>query len=195
MNLKIEKYGDGMDLLIAEITREQLQRLEKACTFFGKWYWKKSLQNLWYSKPAKMQEFLGVPSFRQLKSANHRYLGPVLRRKSDLQPFLESIEIFEDNHVLDIDATKIRPRFQPTPDLPPFTHTNVLVFHGEYYQGTTRWELPSEGPFNLKHLRLNFIDCGDNGYILQSVSYRSQKVSSQEEAQTRGFLKLQFFVK
>jgi hypothetical protein len=79
--------------------------------------------------------------------------------------------------------------------MPTLTGTNVLVFHGEHYRGTTAWELQAEPPFNLKQLRLNFIDCGENGYILQSAAFRGKKVLGQEEAQSRGYLKPQFIVK
>jgi hypothetical protein len=194
MNLKIERFGNGMDLFIAEITRDQLRRLEKAATFFGKFYWKKSLQNLWYLKQDKMWKIFGVSSFRQMQSGNHRYLGPVLRSKQGLDHFLEGITIYEDDRPLDVDASKIRTRFQPTPTMPTLTGTNVLVFHGEHYRGTTAWELQAEPPFNLKQLRLNFIDCGENGYILQSAAFRGKKVLGQEEAQSRGYLKPQFIV-
>jgi hypothetical protein len=195
MKLRIEKYSQGMDLFVVEITREQLRRLEKACTFFGKFYWKNSLQNLWYLNEAKMAELFGVTSFRQMQTGNHHYLGSVLRSKKGLDAFLEGIEIYEDNHLLDIDASKIRTRFKPALTLPTLTDTNVVVFHGEHYLGVTTWEIQADPPFNLKQLGLNFVDCGDNGYIFQSVSFRGKTVLGQEEAQSRGFLKLQFVVK
>jgi hypothetical protein len=111
MNLKIERFGNGMDLFIAEITRDQLRRLEKAATFFGKFYWKKSLQNLWYLKQDKMWKIFGVSSFRQMQSGNHRYLGPVLRSKQGLDHFLEGITIYEDDRPLDSMPPKLEPVF------------------------------------------------------------------------------------
>ncbi len=185
----------GMDLYVAEITREQLARLEKACTFFGRFYWKNSLQNLWYLKEDKMQAHLGVSSFRQMKSGNHRYLGPVLPNKDGLDAFLEGVEVTVDEQPIDIDAARISTRFRPAPPLPELTDSNVVVFHGEYYQGVTTWEIQAQGPFNPKQLRLNFVDCGDNGYIFQSVSFKDKTALGREEAHKRGFLKLQFVVK
>ena len=76
MDLRICRDGYGLDLLIAEIRRDQLIRLEKACTFLGRFYWKRSLQNTWYLNEIKMKEIFGVGSFRQMKTGNHRYLDP-----------------------------------------------------------------------------------------------------------------------
>jgi hypothetical protein len=195
MKLRIEQYGQGLDLYIAEISRKQLHQMEKSCAFFGNFYWKRSLQNLWYLQEARMMELFGVSSFRQMKSANHRYLGPLLRRKSDLDAFLGNIEVQVDDSSIEIDASQIQTRFKPVPVLPVLTDTNVVVFHGEHYQGTTAWDIAAVPPFRLKHMRLNFIDCGDNGFVLQSVSYGDKKVLGREEAQSRSFLKLQFAMK
>jgi hypothetical protein len=191
----IEKQGDGMDLYIADITREQMVRLEKASAFWGKFYWRKSLQKIWYSDAAKMKAVFGVASFRQMKTGNHRYLGPVLARKSELDAFVHGIRIFEGDEPVEIDPTKIRTRFAPTPPLPPLTDTNVVVFHGEYYRGTTAYDISLDAPFSLKQLRLNLVECGENGFILQSVSYRGKLYFGKETAQSRGYLKPQFVVK
>ncbi len=195
MNLRICKDGYGMDLLIAEIRRDQMIRLEKACAFLGRFYWKRSLQNAWYLNEKKMKEIFGVGSFRQMKSGNHRYLGPVLQKKSDLDTFLAGIRISEENKPVEIDPAKIPTSFQQPPPFPILTERNVVVCHGEYYQGSTCFETQISAPFSLKHLRLYFVDCGDNGYILQKVAYKGRKIFGAEEAARRGFLKPQFIVK
>ena len=195
MKLKIEKYGYGMDLFIAEITRDQLVRLEKSCAFMGRFYWKRSLRNLWYLNGKKMHEIFGVHSFRQMVVANHRYLGPVLQKKSDLDSFLKGIRIFEDDAPIEIDAAKIPTRFQKPLPLPELTDKNVVVCHGEYYNGTTGFEVQIKESFAIKNLRLHFVDCGDNGFILQKIDYKGRKVKAVEEAEHRGFLKPQFIVK
>jgi len=184
-----------MDLLIVEISRDQLMRLEKACAFMGRFYWKRSLQNAWYLNEKKMKEIFGVGSFRQMKSADHRYLGPVLNKKSGLDAFLEGIRVSEENKLVEINPAKISTSFLQPPPLPALTDNNVVVFHGEYYQGTTCFETQVSDPFSLKHLRLHFVDCGDNGFILWKVAYKGRKISGVEEAERRGFLKPQFLVK
>lgn len=184
-----------MDLYIAEITRDQMVQLEKACSFLGKFYWRKSLQNMWYLNESKMQQLFGVSSFRQMKSGNHRYLGPVLPKKSDLDDFLAGINIYEDEEPVEIDPTKIKTSFKPMPQLPALTDKNVVVFHGEYYQGVTVFDAQLSDPFSLKQLRFNLIDCGENGFVFQSISYKGKRYFGSEEAQSRGFLKPQFIVK
>lgn len=183
-----------MDLYIAEITREQMVRLEKACSFFGKFYWRDSLRKLWYLSETKMNELFGVTSFRQMKSGNHRYLGPVLSKKSDLDGFLADIHVYEDDEPVEIDPGRIKTNFKAMPPLPALTDENVVVFHGEYYHGVTRFVAPLNDPLDLKQLRLNLVDCGDNGFLLQSISYRKKRYLGKEEANSRGFLKPQFIV-
>lgn len=184
-----------MDLYIVEITRNQMVRLEKASAFFGKFYWRHSLQKVWYTDSAKMQAVFGVTSFRQMRSGTHRYLGPVLSSKKGLEEFLAGVQIYEDDNPLPVDASKIRTHFKSTPPLPPLTDTNVVVFHGEHYQGTTSYDLQIDTPFSLKQLRLDLVECGENGFILQSVSYKGKRYFGKETAQSRGFLKPQFVVK
>lgn len=194
MNLRVEKHGYGMILLIAEISRDQLARLEKSCAFFGRYYWKKTLQQTWYLDEAKMKQIFGVGSFRQMKAGNHSYLGPVLHRKSDLDQFMQGIEIFEDKTPVSVETVRIATSFhQPSP-LPVLTESNVVVCHGEYYEGLTCFETQISDTFSVKHLRLHFTDCGDNGFILQKISYKGRKVSGVEEAARRGFLKPQFIL-
>ena len=195
MNLRIVKYGYGMDLLIAEISRDQFAMLEKSCAFLGRFYWKRSLQNTWYLNEKKMSQIFGIGSFRQMKSGNHRYLGPVLQKKSDLDAFLEGVEIFEERRPVEIEPAKIATSFRQPPPLPTLTDKNVVVCHGEYYQGTTCFDTQISDPFSLKHLRLHFTDCGGNGYILQKVVYKGHTIRGVEEAERRGFLKPQFIVK
>ena len=195
MKLRIEIYGYGMDLHVAEITRDQMVRLEKSCTFFGRFYWKRSLQMLWYLNEKKMHEIFGVHSFRQLVAGNHRYLGPVLQKKSGLEAFLKGVKIFEDDTQLEIDTSRIPTRFQKPPPLPVLTDRNVVVCHGEYYSGTTGFEIQVNTPFSVKNLRLHFVDCGENGFILQKLDYKGSKALAVEEAEHRGFLKPQFIVK
>ena len=192
--VRIEKQGDGMDLYIADINREQMVRLEKASAFFGKFYWRRTLRKTWYTDTAKMQAVFGVTSFRQMRSGPHRYLGPVLAAKSGLDDFVSGIRIYENDEIVDIDPSRIRTRFKLTPSLPPLTDANVVVFHGEYYRGTTAFDLQLDDPFSLKQLRLNFVDCGENGFILRSVSYRGKQYPGKETAESRGFLKPQFIV-
>lgn len=184
-----------MDLYIAEITRDQMVRLEKACAFFGKLYWQKSLHKMWYLNTSKIQEIFGVTSFRQMKSGNHRYLGPVLPDKAGLDAFLADIKVYENDKQVEIDSTRIKTRFKPLPQLPALTDKNVVVFHGEYYHGVTGFNAHLGEPFALKHLCLNLIDCGDNGFVLQSISYKKKRYPGREEADSRGFLKPQFFTK
>lgn len=193
--VRIEKYGYGMDLYIAEITRDQFVSLEKACAFFGNFYWRKSLQNTWYLNETKMQELFGVASFRQMKSKNHRYMGPVLSKRSDLDNFLADINIFENEVPVEIDPAKIKTSFKPMPQLPALTDQNVVVFHGEYFQGITAFDVHLSEAFSLRQLRLNLVDCGENGFVLQSISYKGKRYFGSEEAQSRGFLKPQFIVK
>jgi hypothetical protein len=195
MNLRVEIYGYGMDLLIAEINRDQFAQLEKSCAFLGRFYWKRSLQNAWYLNEQKMGRIFGVGSFRQMKAGNHRYLGPVLQKKSDLDPFLEGVRIFEEDRSVAIEPAKIPTSFRQPPPFPVLTDRNVVVCHGEYYQGTTCFETQIADPFCLKHLRLLFTDCGGNGFILQNAVYKGHKIRGVEEAERRGFLKPQFIVK
>ena len=184
-----------MDLYIVEITRNQMVRLEKESAFFGKFYWRHSLRKIWYTDAAKMKTVFGVSSFRQMRTGNHRYLGPLLSDKKDLQDFISGIRIYENNKPLAVDPSKIRTRFRPTPSLPPLTDDNVVVFHGEHYKGTTTYDIQIEEPFLLKQMRLDLVECGENGYILQSVSYKDKKYFGEETAQSRGYLQPQFVVK
>lgn len=191
--VRVEKDGDGLDLYIASITKDQMTRMEKACAFFGKFYWKKNLQALWYLDTAKMQEIFGVGSFRQMKAGNHRYLGPVLARRSDLEAFVKDIRIYMDDELISVDPGGIRTRFAPTPRMPELSPGNLLVFHGEHYHGLTTYEIKTGEEFSPKQLRFDFVDCGDNGFILQSVSYKGRKYYGVELAQSRGFLRPVFF--
>ncbi len=193
--VRIEKQGDGMDLYIVEITRNQMARLEKESAFFGRFYWRNSLRNIWYTDGAKMQAVFGVSSFRQMRTGNHRYLGPLLAEKKDLEDFKSGIRFYKDDEPFDVNPSKIRTHFRPTPSLPPLTDTNVVVFHGEHNKGTTAYDIRLDDPFSLKQMRLDLVDCGENGYVLQSVSYKDKKYFGKETAQSRGFLQPQFIVK
>lgn len=193
--IKIIKHGDGMDLRIADITHDHMVRMEKECTFFGKFYWRKSLQRLWYLKDKKMQQLFGVSSFREMQSGDHRYMGPLLAKKTDLDAFLKQIQIYQNNQPIDIDSTRLKVDFEPAPTPPAITDDNVLVFHGELYKGETIFTIPDEESFALRHLRLNLVDCGKNGFIFQSVSYRGEKYFGSETAQDREFLRLLFIAK
>lgn len=195
MKLRLEQYGVGVDLFLKEITRDQLTRLEKACAVFMGIYRKKSLVRLWYQNEAKMQQLFGVRSFREMKSANHRYHGPVLRTQSVLDDFLDFTDLYIDDQLVQIDKYQIPHRYHPTPALPRLTDANVVVCHGEFFHGYARYETNIRGPFDLRHLRLNFIDCGQNGYVLQSVSYKGKEAFCRENAETRDYLQLQFMVK
>lgn len=191
----IEKQGDGIDLYIVDITRGMMTRLEKASAFWGRFYWRNTLQKIWYSDATKMQELFGVTSFRQMKTGNHRYIGPLLQKKSDLEDFVAGIRIYEDADPISFDPVKIRTRFKPAPELPPLTDSNVVVFHGEHYKGTTTYDIRLDDEFSIKQLRLNLVECGENGFVLQSVSYKGRQYHGKETAQSRGFLKPQFVVK
>ncbi len=193
--VKIELQGDGMDLYIVEITRDQMVRLEKESAFLGKFYWRRSLQKIWYTDTSKMKTVFGVSSFRQMRTGNHRYLGPLLADKKDVEHFLSGIRFYEDDEPFSVDLSKIRTRFSPTPSLPPLTDSNVVVFHGEHYKGTTSYDIRLDDPFSLKQMRLDLVECGENGYVLQSVSYKGKKYFGKETAQSRGFLQPQFVVK
>lgn len=184
-----------MDLYIAEITRDQMVRLERACAFFGKLYWQRSLQKMWYLNEAKIQEIFGVTSFRQMKLGNHRYLGPVLPSKDGLDAFVSNIKIYENDKLLEIDPSRIKTHFKPIHQMPTLTDKNVVVFHGEHYHGVTGFNIPLSEPFAQKQLRLNLIDGGDNGFVLQSISYKKKRYLGREEADSRGFLNPQFVVK
>lgn len=70
-----------------------------------------------------------------------------------------------------------------------------MVFHGEFYRGMTTFEVQLKESFTLKQLRLNFMDCGDNGFVLQTISYKGKKYYGSEEAEARGFLRPQFIAK
>lgn len=184
-----------MDLYIAEITRDQMVRLERACAFIGKFYWQSSLHKMWYFNESKIREIFGVASFRQMKSDSHRYLGPVLPEKKGLDAFLADIKVYENDTRVEIDSTRIKIHFKPMPKMPTLTDKNVVVFHGEYYHGVTGFNVPLNEPFALKHLRLNLVDCGDNGYIFQSIYYKKKRYPGREEADSRGFLRPQFIAK
>jgi len=193
--IRIESHGDGMDLYVVEITRDQMVRLEKESAFFGKFYWRHSLRKIWYTDAAKMQTVFGVTSFRQMRTGNHRYLGPLLASKNDLEKFIAGVRFYEDDEPFAVDPSKIRTRFRPTDTLPTLTGSNVVVFHGEHYKGTTSYDIRLDDPFSLKQLRLDLVDCGANGFVLQSVSYRGKKYFGKETARSRGFLQPQFVVK
>ncbi len=193
--VRIEKQGDGMDLYIVEITRLQMVHLEKESAFLGKFYWRHSLRKIWYTNTAKMRAVFGVDSFRQMRTGDHRYLGPLLASKKDLEDFISGIRFYEDDEPFAVDPSRIRTRFRRTPALPRLTDANVVVFHGEHYKGTTSYEIRTDDPFSLKQLRLELIDCGDNGYILQGVTYNGKMYLGKETAQSRGFLQPQFVVK
>ena len=188
--VRIEKQGDGMDLYIVEITRKQMVHLEKESAFFGKFYWRHSLRNIWYTDSAKMKTVFGVSSFRQMRTGNHRYLGPLLANKNDLEDFISGIRFYEDDEPFDVDPSKIRTRFRPAPSLPPLTDTNVVVFHGEHYKGTTSYDIRLDDPFSLKQMRLDLVECGENGYILQSVSYKGKKYFGKRRRHPEGFSSL-----
>ncbi len=193
--VRLEKQGDGMDLYIVEITRKQMVHLEKESAFFGRYYWKHSLRKIWYTNAVKMRTVFGVDSFRQLRTGNHRYLGSLLASKKDLEGFMSGIRFYEDDEPFTVDPSKIRARFRGTPALPRLTDTNVVVFHGEHYKGTTSYDIRTDAPFSVKQLRLELVDCGDNGYILQGVTYNGKMYYGKETAQSRGYLQPQFVVK
>jgi len=195
MKLRVEQYGAGVDLFLKEITKDQLTRFEEACSVFMGIYRKKSLDKLWYQNEAKMQKLFGVRSYRQMKSGNHRYHGPVLPTKNVFDDFIDFTDIYVNDELIKIDKQKIPYRFGPAPPLPLLTDSNVMVCHGEFFHGYARYETDISGPFSLKDLRLNFIDCGDNGYVLQSISYKGKEAFCRENAEKREYLKLQFVVK
>jgi hypothetical protein len=48
-----------MDFFIVEINRDQLAQLEKSCSFWGLFYWKRSLQNKIRQCPSQWERAAG----------------------------------------------------------------------------------------------------------------------------------------
>ena len=194
--LKIETYSPGMQLYVGCISKMQLTTLEKACPSLLGVYRKKALERLWYHTPEVMQKIFGIQSWRNICLPQHHYYGPLLSGKEHLDDFLNNVEIFIDDQVVKIKPRHIKCQFRSSYPLPVLKEDQVAVFHGEYYSGHTLFRTNKPvAAFRLKQLKLHFVACGENGYILSKIKYADQNLLPQDSAVEKEMLKLQFIAK
>jgi hypothetical protein len=193
--LKIETYGPGMGLYVGCISKQQLTTLEKACPSLLGIYRKKALERLWYHNPETMRSIFGVQSWRELCLPKHQYYGPLLSSKDELGNFLDNMDIWVDDQIVKINTRRIKRQFSPAPALPVLKMNQVAVCHGEYFTGHTLFSANMVEPFDLKKLKMIFVECGENGYILSRMRYGDQILYPKDKAHAKEELKLQFIAR
>ena len=194
--LIIETYSPGMQLYVGCISKMQLTTLEKACPSLLGIYRKKALERIWYHTPEVMQKIFGTQSWRDICLPRQHYYGPLLPDKENLNDFLNNVEIYLDDQAVKIAPRQIKCQFRASHPLPVLKKDQVAVFHGEYYSGHTLFRTKSPvAAFTLKKLKLHFVTCGENGYILYKIQYADQSLLPQESTTEKEMLKLQFIAK
>jgi hypothetical protein len=191
-SLKIETYSPGMQLYVGCISKMQLTTLEKACPSLLGVYRKKALERLWYHNPKLMQKVFGIQSWREICLPKQHYYGPLLSSKDGLNDFLENVEIVLDEQAVRIDARQIKCQFKAAHPLPVLKMDQVAVFHGEYFTGHTFFISESVAHFKPHHLKMIFVECGENGYILSKIRYADQILYPRDRALEKEDLKLYF---
>ena len=105
---------------------------------------------------------------------------------------MQSIEIFLDDTPVDFEPKAIQGQFLKPRSAPDILKDHVVVFHGEYYQGNTIFNLDIDGPFHPESLKLFFDNCGENGFVLSKLRYNRQDYFGRDDADVKEPLNLQF---
>lgn len=182
-----------MDLYTGLITKEQMIRFEKSCaTIFGV-YRKKKLNAAWYHNRALAEKIFGVADWKKRTLTDYHYCGPLLPDKNAKRSFLEYLTVFLDNHEIQLQTDKIKCRFAAPKPPPLVGPEEVLVFHGECFTDYTVFEANIEGEFKPDELICWFEDCGENGYVLERITYGSESLHRFDTASEKEKLGLQFY--
>jgi hypothetical protein len=192
--LKIEVYGPGLNLYIGCMSPDQMVRLEKSCPRVFGYYWKRTLERIWYTNTRVMKKVFGVDHWTQMVEEGHHYRGPILKSPRDARQMLENASYSIDDESVDVNSRRIDLRMKgPRPFKPP-ENRQVVIFHGEHYTGYTNYLINLGAPFDPSLLVFEFSDCGDNGHVLSRVSYDGRTMAQTAEASEHGLLHLQFVV-
>ncbi|MFH1982159.1 MAG: hypothetical protein ABIL58_09950 [Pseudomonadota bacterium] len=192
--LSIEIYGSGLNLYIGIITPDQMIQLEKTCPRFFGYYWKKSLEKIWYTNRRAMRKIFGVAHWTQVIEADHHYRGPILADPQKSREFIDNARFTVDDAEVAVNLQKVDVRIKGVKPMPPARAQRVIVFHGEYYQGYTIYRANLAAPFDSSLLVFEFSDCGENGHILSRVRYDGRLMTQEETPADHGPLRLQFIV-
>jgi hypothetical protein len=85
----------------------------------------------------------------------------------------------------------MRPRFLKALAMPRPGGDHVVVCHGEGYKGYTQYAITIDAPFDRGALRFEFRSCGDNGYVLQNLSYGDRVLPASDDPKFREILQIQ----
>ena len=192
--LRIEVFGPGLNLYIGCIRSDQMIRLEKSCPKFFGYYWKRSLERIWYTNRRVMKKVFGVGHWTQVVEEGHQYRGPVLTDAKSARQVPDNAAYTIDDAAIEVNSRKIDIRIKGPRPLKTTANKQVMVFHGEHYKGYTVYCLNLAGSFDQERLKFEFSDCGENGYVLSRVSYDGRTMEQEEESSEHGLLRLQFMV-
>jgi hypothetical protein len=189
--LNIQHYGEGLELYLARITRDQWLRFERACAGWFGVYRKATLHRKWYGADRDFRHIFGVHDWRQLYSDDHRYHGPLLQTTSDKDDFCERTTLFLDGEEVPLDPHRVQLRFQKSPPTPQRGKDHIVVCHGEGYKGYTQFTGRIEGTFDPGELGFDFLPCGDNGYVLKTLRYGDGVLRISDDPGNRYILQIQ----
>ncbi|MEJ2638334.1 MAG: hypothetical protein P8010_02045 [Desulfosarcinaceae bacterium] len=189
--LNIQHYGDGLELYLARITRDQWLRFERACARWFGIYRKATLHRKWYSTDRDFRRVFGVHDWRQLYSGDHRYYGPLLNARTEIDAFCEFTTLFLDGEEIRMDPRRMKMRFLKAPAIPKPGEEHVVVCHGEGYKGYTQYTGCIEEPFDSGKLGFDFLPCGDNGYVLETLRYGDGVLQMSDDPDNRDILQIQ----
>lgn len=189
--LSIQQYGYGLELYLARLTRDQWLRFERACAGWFGVYRKATLNKKWYAADKDFQHIFGVRDWRQLYAGEHRYYGPLLEERSSWDDFCDRTAIHLDGVEIRLEPRQIGHRFLKALPPPGLGDNHIMVCHGEGYNGYTHYTTQVEGTFDPAALRFDFIPCGDNGWVLQTVSYGDAALQASDDPSLREVLQIQ----
>jgi hypothetical protein len=189
--LRIQQYGDGLELYLARITRDQWLRFERACAGWFGIYRKAKLHRKWYGADRDFRRIYGVHDWRQLYTGAHRYYGPLLTKRSACEDFFERTSVHLGGEEVRFDPRRVRRRFLNAVTAPKLGEDHLLVCHGEGYTGYTQYALTIDGPFDVDALGFDFCPCGDNGFVLQWLRYGDRVLEASDDLNLREVLQIQ----
>lgn len=189
--LRIQQYGDGLEFYLARITRDQWLRFERSCAGWLGIYRKAKLHRKWYGADNDFRRIYGVHDWRQLYTGEHRYYGPILGSRSQCEDFFDRTVIHLDGAEIRLDPRQMRPRFLKALAMPRPGGNHVVVCHGEGYKGYTQYAITIDAPFDREALGFEFRPCGDNGYVLQNLSYGDRVLPASDDPKFREILQIQ----
>ncbi|MDJ0783983.1 MAG: hypothetical protein QNJ22_18575 [Desulfosarcinaceae bacterium] len=188
--LNIQLYGEGLELYLARITRDQWLRFERRCAGWLGIYRKATLHRKWYGADSDFQRIFGRRDWRQLYTQGHRYCGPLLRRRSQLVDFWDRLVVDLDGAETRLDPRRVNTRFLAAPGQPRLGEDHVVVCHGEGYTGYTRYTLALDELFEPSKLSGEFLPCGENGFVLSTLRYGERKLSASDDPGLREVLQV-----